>query len=121
MSDYTESRNEQMIKAIINDTPYSSEYTQGRNEQILQSIIDNTPYTKEPESRMEVLLLELKAKIEGGGGEYQAKSVMPDFSNGDVIITPDPEYSALSSVTVEKDTDLIAANIKKDVDNVRQL
>ena len=116
MSDYTESRNEQMIKAIINDTPYSSDYTQGRNEQILQSIIDNTPYTKEPESRMEVLLLELKAKIEGGGGEYQAKSVMPDFSDGDVIITPDPEYSALSSVTVEKDTDLIAANIKKDVD-----
>lgn len=116
MSDYTESRNEQMIKAIINDTPYSSEYTQGRNEQILQSIIDNTPYTKEPESRMEVLLLELKAKIEGGGGEYQAKSVMPDFTDGDVIITPDPEYSALSSVTVEKDTDLIAGNIKKDVE-----
>ena len=67
MSDYTESRNEEMIRAIIDDTPYHTDYTQGRNEQILQSIVDNTPYDKEPESRMEELLIELKAKIEGGG------------------------------------------------------
>ena len=116
MSDYTESRNEEMIRAIIDDTSYHTDYTQGRNEQILQSIIDNTPYTKEPESRMEALLIELKAKIEGGGGDYQAKSVMPDFSDGDVVVTPDSGYDALSSVTVEKDTDLIASNIKKDVE-----
>lgn len=69
MSDYTESRNEEMIRAIIDETSYHTDYTQGRNEQILQSIIDNTPYDKEPESRMEELLIELKAKIEGGGGD----------------------------------------------------
>ena len=68
MADYTESRNEEMLRAIIDETEYQTEYTQGRNELILQSIIDGTEYTEEPQSRIEELLLELKEKIETGGG-----------------------------------------------------
>ena len=39
----------------------------GRNEDILRSMIDGTSYTKEPESRNEELLLQLKDVIEAGG------------------------------------------------------
>lgn len=39
----------------------------GRNEDILRSMIDGTSYTKEPKSRNEELLLELKDVIEAGG------------------------------------------------------
>lgn len=51
----------------------------------------------------------------GGGGTYESKSVTPDFSNGDVTVSSDEGYDALTSVTIEKDADLIAENIKKDV------
>ena len=115
MSEYTQSRNEDLLRAIIDDTEYESEYTQGENEEILQSIVDGTEYTKQPQSRIAALLLELKAKIEAGGN-YEAKTITPDFSNGDVTVLPGENYDALSSVTINKDADLIAENIKKDVD-----
>ena len=41
---------------------------QSRNEEILQSIVDETPYTRVPQSREEILLLEIKNLIEQGGG-----------------------------------------------------
>lgn len=41
---------------------------QSRNEAILQATIDGTEYTDPPQSRIEDLLLQLKAVIEGGGG-----------------------------------------------------
>lgn len=40
----------------------------GREEQILLAIINGTEYTKIPQSRIEYLLLQLKALIEGGLG-----------------------------------------------------
>ena len=40
----------------------------GRNAAILQATIDGTEYTDPPQSRIEALLLELKAVIEAGGG-----------------------------------------------------
>lgn len=40
---------------------------QSRNEEILQSIVDKTTYDKSPQSREEVLLLEIKDLIQGGG------------------------------------------------------
>lgn len=40
----------------------------GRDEQILTAIINGTEYTKVPQSRIEYLLLQLKALIEGGLG-----------------------------------------------------
>lgn len=61
---------------------------------------------------------EWKVKSQGGGGSspsYQRKSVTPNFSNGDVSVTADRRYKALSEVTIQKDSNLIADNIKKDV------
>jgi hypothetical protein len=59
----------------------------------------------------------LAMKVRGGGSVtvLEDKTVTPDFSNGDVTISPDEGYDALSSVTIEKDPDLVAGNIKKDV------
>ena len=51
-----------MSYTIYTDPP------QSRNEAILKATIDGTQYTDPPQSRNEDLLLELKAKIEGGGG-----------------------------------------------------
>ena len=45
-----------------------SDVYEGRNAAILQATIDGTPYTDPPQSRIEELLLELKAVIEAGGG-----------------------------------------------------
>lgn len=39
-----------------------------RNEEILRAIIDGTEYSKVPQSREEALLLELKDAVESGGG-----------------------------------------------------
>ena len=41
---------------------------QSRVEDILSATINNEPYNEPPQSRIEYLLLELKAVIEGGGG-----------------------------------------------------
>ena len=61
----------------------------------------------------------LAKKLSGGSPAptptYEDKTVTPDFSNGDVVVEPDEGYDALSSVTIEKDADLVAGNIKKDV------
>lgn len=53
--------------------------------------------------------------ITGTYGNFETKSLEPDFSNGDVTVSPTSGYDALSSVTIEKDADLVAENIKKDV------
>lgn len=45
-----------------------ADYTESRNEQILRATIDDEPYTAEPQSRIEELLIELKETIEHGGG-----------------------------------------------------
>lgn len=62
----------------------------------------------------------LAKKLSGGSPAptptYEDKTLTPDFSNGDVIVNPDEGYDALSSVTIEKDSDLVAENIKKDVE-----
>lgn len=46
---------------------------QSRNEEILASIIDGTEYTDVPQSRIEYLLLELKAAIEAGSSDSPIK------------------------------------------------
>lgn len=47
------------------------------------------------------------------GGTYQTKTVTPDAAGK--TVTPDAGYDALSSVTINGDSDLTAGNIKKDV------
>lgn len=49
-----------------------------------------------------------------GGGSLQSKTATPSASQQ--VITPDSDYEGLSSVTVEGDADLVAGNIKKDVE-----
>lgn len=53
--------------SFINDIPMS------RSEEILLSIINGTPYDKDPMSRIEYLLLELKAAIEAGSSDSPIK------------------------------------------------
>lgn len=52
----------------------------------------------------------------GGGSNYEQKSVTPDFSSGDVTVTPDSGYDALASVTIQKDSDLTPQNVKSGVE-----
>lgn len=61
-----ESRIEVLLQTIIEGGTYSDTgYEPSRNEAILISIITGDPYEEEPQSRIEALLLLLKAKIEG--------------------------------------------------------
>lgn len=61
-----ESRIEALLETIIEGGTYSDTgYEPSRNEAILISIITGDPYEEEPQSRIEALLLLLKAKIEG--------------------------------------------------------
>lgn len=68
MANYSEvgGENVELLRAIINDTPYTGEIT-SRNSAILDSIIKGSAYTDPPQSEIEALLLDLKEKIEGGG------------------------------------------------------
>lgn len=59
--------------SFINDIPMS------RSEEILLSTINGTPYDKDPMSRIEYLLLELKSAIEAGGSSSDY-AVDIDFS-----------------------------------------
>ena len=54
----------------------------------------------------------------GGGGtpNLQSKTVTPDFSSGNVQVQADSGYDGLSDVTIVKDSDLVASNIKKNVE-----
>ena len=59
---------------------------QSRNEAILQATIDGTPYTAPPQSRIEALLIQLKEVIEAGGGgggttNYNALSNKPQIAS----------------------------------------
>lgn len=63
-----------------------SDVYEGRNAAILQATIDGTPYTDPPQSRIEELLLELKAVIEAGGGgggttNYNGLTNKPQINN----------------------------------------
>lgn len=68
----SQSRNEAILQAMIDDTEYTEE-PQSRNEAILLAMLNDTEYNDPPQSRIEDLLLQLKEKG-GGGGEYIPKS-----------------------------------------------
>lgn len=94
--------------SFINDIPMS------RSEEILLSTINGTPYDKDPMSRIEYLLLELKSVIEAGGSSSDY-AVDIDFSmnsqtfvvtaqlknkDGDLIGTPKSVDLPLESTVV---------------------
>lgn len=66
----------------------------GRDEQILQSIIDGTEYTKNPQSRIEALLLQLKDVIEGGSsaGAFVIKGRVNTYQDLLNIQDPNPGW-----------------------------
>ena len=75
-----QSRNEELLEDIINDQPYTAP-PQSEIEEILVSIIDETPYTKLPTSRNADLLLQVKEKIEEGGGGGSPIILKATFNN----------------------------------------
>lgn len=61
-------------------------------------------------------IADMSTEIESiSGGNVQTKTLIPNFNNGDVTITPETGQIGFSSVTIQKDSNLIASNIKKDV------
>ena len=63
MAEEPMSRNEELLRDIIEDEPNDLGEPQSRNEAILMSIIDDEPYSAPAQSRMEGLLIDLKVKI----------------------------------------------------------
>ena len=63
---------------------------QSRVEEILRATIDKTEYNKEPLSRVEADLLELKAAIDSGGGggtsDYNALTNKPSIKDRKSVV-----------------------------------
>lgn len=95
-----QSRNEELLEDIITDQPYTAP-PQSEIEEILVSIIDETPYTKAPTSRNADLLLQVKEKIEEGGGggspiklSMSFKNNIPSSAYGEIVLSAkEAEYS----------------------------
>ena len=88
-----QSRNEELLEDIITDQPYTAP-PQSEIEEILVSIIDETPYTKLPTSRNADLLLQVKEKIEEGGGggspiilKATFNNTTPSIAYGEIILS----------------------------------
>lgn len=83
-----------------------AEFPQSREEAILQATINGEEYTGYPESRIEALLLELKAVIESGGGggggttNYNLLENKPQI--GGVTLTGDKSASDLSLASTSR-------------------
>ena len=83
-----------------------AEFPQSREEAILQATINGEEYTGYPESRIEELLLELKAVIEAGGGggggttNYNLLENKPQI--GGVTLTGDKSASDLSLASTSR-------------------
>lgn len=56
----------------------------------------------------------LSLNLPSNSGNYQQKTVTP--TGQQIVVTPDQGYDALSQVTIDGDADLVAGNIKKDVE-----
>ncbi len=61
-----------------------------------------------------VSILGVTGEYSGGGSNYQSKNVIPTAAG--LTVTPDTGYDALSSVVIAGSSNLIASNVKKDVE-----
>jgi len=84
------------------------------NVSAVDASIDNNIIAGNIKSGIEIL--GVTGDYSGDTPNLQSKTVTPDFSNGDVQVQADSGYDGLSDVTIVKDSDLIASNIKKDVE-----
>ena len=77
----------------------------GRDEEILQSIINGTSYTVIPQSRIEVLLLQLKDVIENGSqpGAFVIKGRVDTYE--DLLLVSNPEPGWVYFVGYSTDTE----------------
>ena len=73
---------------------------QSRNEAILQATLDGTEYTDPPQSRIESLLIELKAVIETGKTNYSTDETL----TGQKWIDGRPIYSKVIDIGALPDT-----------------
>lgn len=72
---------------------YANSPNMSRSEEIIQSILDGTEYDEPARSRIEYLLKELKAAIEGGGGGGGS------YTAGDGLSINDNEISVIPATT----------------------
>lgn len=68
-----------------------------------------------PDNLKSTLLVAMADAVASSAVEEETKTISPDFSGGDVVVTP-TEGKLLSEVTVQKPTNLEPGNIAKDVD-----
>ena len=87
--------------SFINDIPMS------RSEEILLSTINGTPYDKDPMSRIEYLLLELKSAIEAGGSSS-------DYAV-DIDLSMNSQTFVVTAQLRNKDGDLIGTPKSVDI------
>ena len=89
----------------------------GLEEVVVEAVTSAIDSSIQPGNiRSGVNILGVVGQYSGGGSNYEQKSVTPDFSNGDVTVTPDSGYDALSSVVIQKDSDLTPQNVKSGVE-----
>ena len=97
--------NVELLQALIDDAPSYTKNVEARNSKILKSIINNTEYTDPPQSEIEELLLELKAKI---GGEITVEEYTAT-KNGDYDAGLNKAYNPFH-VALPLDSKTITAN-----------
>lgn len=120
MADYSEvgGENAEVLNAIINDGSYDGEIT-SRNSEILKSILDGTEYTAEPQSEIEALLIDLKAKIDGASGKAELLVFGEQLHWDDGEDTETNEPVPLELTQGEKFSDYLEYTPPKEGDTIR--
>lgn len=85
-----------------------------RIAKILMKFLDESTEIEAPQSVIGDLLLQIYNQ--GLVGALEEKTLTPDFSSGNVVLTPDEGYKGFSQVEIDKDVTLIPENVKKDIE-----
>lgn len=84
----------------------------------ISQVTFNRPSTLIPNNvKKDVNIAGIVGTYEGSSSpSLQSKTLTPDFSNGNVTVGADSGYDGLSQVIIQKDSDLIRSNVKKNVE-----